>query len=401
MIENFPRARRLLRDPGLRRQGALLMALVVLLGTWSVWLVRGRISVYAVSEKSRLEVQANPIPVQPPVDGLVKWSDVSLGRRVELGESLIRLDTRSFELQRDVEASAALASSRVIDALNQQLEMEMAAQRAQAQLSSRSAQMGDARTAVNRAAASSKETENEVMAKLGSASLASRLETIRTLAEVERARAELSQASVQALVDRAVQDVGLRDRNAKIAALKRDVAQAEGTRAASQARVLEFEYEIELRTIRATAAGTIVDTTPCPAGSTVTASQKIATLLPDGEVRVVASFRPESSVGRLRPGQPAVLRVEAFPWTQFGTVSARVREVGSEPRDGLVRVELAVQESNPAIPTLHGLTTTTEVEVEQISPLQFVLRSAGQLGEPATPPPAAQRPVAELGGVRN
>ena len=35
---------------------------------------------------------------------------------------------------------------------------------------------------------------------------------------------------------------------------------------------------------------------------------------------------PVAVVGRIRPGQPARLRLEGFPWTQYGTVAATVAE---------------------------------------------------------------------------
>ena len=86
-----------------------------------------------------------------------------------------------------------------------------------------------------------------------------------------------------------------------------------------------------------------------------------------------------AAVGRLRPNQPARLRLEGFPWTQYGTIPALVAEIGNEARAGLVRVELTLpRELDTSIPVEHGLPGSAEVEVERVSPALLVLRAAGQ-----------------------
>jgi membrane fusion protein, adhesin transport system len=93
----------------------------------------------------------------------------------------------------------------------------------------------------------------------------------------------------------------------------------------------------------------------------------------------VAEFAPDAALGKIHPGQNAVVKLEGFPWAQFGTLSARVARVAGEIRDGKVRVELAVKAPAGSRITLeHGLPGSVEVEVEQISPALLLLRSAGR-----------------------
>ena len=102
-------------------------------------------------------------------------------------------------------------------------------------------------------------------------------------------------------------------------------------------------------------------------------------------LKIVTDFLPPAALGRIQPGQPARLRLEGFPWTQYGAVSATVASVASEVRDGWVRVELAVHpDAAPPIPLQHGLPGTIEVEVDHISPATLVLRTAGLLVMPGT-----------------
>jgi membrane fusion protein (multidrug efflux system) len=95
---------------------------------------------------------------------------------------------------------------------------------------------------------------------------------------------------------------------------------------------------------------------------------------------VIAEFQPADALGKVHPGQHATLRLQGFPWAQFGTVPAEVSRVAGDIRDGKVRVELAVNPvAGSRIPLQHGLPGSVEVEVERISPLALVLRSAGQV----------------------
>jgi membrane fusion protein (multidrug efflux system) len=81
----------------------------------------------------------------------------------------------------------------------------------------------------------------------------------------------------------------------------------------------------------------------------------------------------------VRPDQPARIRLFGFPWTKFGVLHARVARVGSEPREGLIRVELELDHAQKsAIPIQHGLQGSAEVEVERVAPISLVLDAAGR-----------------------
>src|SRR5205823_13229249 len=90
-------------------------------------------------------------------------------------------------------------------------------------------------------------------------------------------------------------------------------------------------------------------------------------------------FNPPEAVGRIQPGQRARMRLEGFPWTQFGSVSATVTNVASEIRDHHIRVELRVDPNpNARVRLQHGLPGSVEVQVERISPASLVLRMVGR-----------------------
>jgi membrane fusion protein (multidrug efflux system) len=169
------------------------------------------------------------------------------------------------------------------------------------------------------------------------------------------------------------------DRRARIARLELEIAQLAGARDESAARTRVLEREVAVRTVRAPVAGRLGDVLPLRSGAVVDAGTRLAVVVPSGGVRAVAFFDPGSAVGRVRPGQPGRVRLLGFPWTKYGALGARVVNVGSEPANGLVRVELDVtREPGAHAPFEHGLPGVVEVRVEQASPASLVLDAAGR-----------------------
>jgi membrane fusion protein (multidrug efflux system) len=163
-----------------------------------------------------------------------------------------------------------------------------------------------------------------------------------------------------------------------LAGLRRAAAQVEGDMAIDEATVKRLEHDLELRTVRAPVSGRVEEVVPFRVGAVVRPAEKLATIVPPGDSRTVA-FLPVVAVGRVQPGQPARLRLDGFPWTQYGSLRATVTGVGNEPNEEMIRVELTVEpHSTSRIPLQHGQTGSVEIAVEHASPALLVLRAAGQ-----------------------
>ena len=113
-------------------------------------------------------------------------------------------------------------------------------------------------------------------------------------------------------------------------------------------------------------------------GSVLRAGDRVCTIIPDGALGVVAFFPPAMALGRIHAGQDARIRLDGFPWTQYGSPSARVSSVAGEPRNGQIRVELTLEgQRDPRIPLQHGLPAEVDIEIEKVSPAALVMRSLG------------------------
>lgn len=113
-----------------------------------------------------------------------------------------------------------------------------------------------------------------------------------------------------------------------------------------------------------------------------------------GENSAVATFSP-AVLGRVRAGQPAQLRIDGFPWSQYGVVAAHVTRVRTDSiRDRGVRVELSLRPvSAPSIPLQPGMTGRAEIVVDRVSPAALVLRAAGKHITSRNPTGTAQTPA--------
>jgi membrane fusion protein (multidrug efflux system) len=395
LSRSFVRTTLLLVGARLRRIAWLIVTLSLLFGGWMGWLIFGRVSVYATSNQTRLESSTFPFPIEVPVAGIVTECRLVLGAHVSENEILLQLDSKTFALQTDELASEITADDVAAAALQLELETSQKARDAVADLAHTTSEVGNARIAASHATSQFKEKERAIVRRLREAELTSELDSLRTEGEARTLRAQWAAAEAQAVLDSNNGLVNVRDRDTQIAGLKKSLGDALALKAVHEARLREAEYEIDRRRVRAVAAGELADITPCSAGMTLQPGTKLATLIPRADVRAVSLFRPEDAVGRLMVGQPAILRIDNFPWTQYGTLGAAVDRVGSEPRDGLVRVELRVTRTSPTIPVLHGLTGTAEIEVERLSPFKLLLRMAGQAladesaGGPRAPAPGS------------
>jgi membrane fusion protein (multidrug efflux system) len=157
--------------------------------------------------------------------------------------------------------------------------------------------------------------------------------------------------------------------------LERQHAQLEADLAYARAEVERLENELERKVIRAPVDGTLGEVASLQPGAVLAEGSVVATLIPRGELQVVAGYGADS-IGRITSGQRGRLRLDGFPWTQYGTVALEVVRVASEIREQSIRVEFRIRESS--IPLHHGMTGTVDVEVEQVSPLVLMLRAAGK-----------------------
>jgi multidrug resistance efflux pump len=380
MSESFQRVSVSLRaDRGVRSLVVLCVA-ILLAASWISWAFLSRITRFEISDSARLEIDSAVYPVQANTAGEVSGSHLVLGRHVNVGDLLVALNTDRERLALE-EEKARLAA----------LQPQLAALRAE--LQSQTEGKTDERKvlvlSVDSARAQYEEANAQAMLAEEEWSRAMRLraEGIMSVAEAERARAsaQSKRAAAESLkvgVSRLAPELAVRERDREVKAKETlaEITKLEADLRTGAETVRRLQYEIDRRSIGASVSGRLAECASLRPGSHISEGDRLGVILPEGKLQVIAEFRPSAALGKVRAGQAAVLRLQGFPWAQYGIVLTRVSRVADEIRDGKVRVELAVSAPLPSrIPAQHGLPGSVEVEVERVSPATLLLRSAGEV----------------------
>ncbi|MCI0675546.1 MAG: HlyD family secretion protein [Phycisphaerales bacterium] len=360
---------------------------IVLIAAWLGWFTFAQVPVYLTSSRARLEVNQAAWKVSSPLAGQIANAAIQIGMPVQAGEVLLEfvIDDQQLELH-ELQATLQSSQQQIELAQREILQHEQALKELEA--------IGP--TALDEARARQREAESKSsfaqehlrrIQQLAQAGDATDLEQLRARANAEQMRAALDAARL------AVERMQLEHRSAaterrlKIEQIQRDIAKLEGQRRVDEASIRRLEHEIARRRVVAPVSGVVGEAADIRNGSVLAERDWIATIIPSSaELRVVAEFPAASAMGRIAPNQKARVRLQGFPWSQYGSIVAVVDRVAGEmraaddPADGpVLRAELKLQPllNGTAIPLQHGLLGTVEVEVERLSPAMLVLRAAG------------------------
>jgi multidrug resistance efflux pump len=371
--------------------GVLLIA--VLGGVWTTWLVLARVPVYQISQAARLEVE-RVHPIASPVTGRLISTSLVLGREVKVGDILLEIEAEREKLETAEERARLSTVVGEITALQREIHAEEDALDQASRAAKAALEEVAQRLKVAEASAAQADEDLRRSQLLATQGLVSTADAEKARAQAQSRRAEVGAARAGIDKLRAEQSAADRGRRGRLASLMRERVSLDGLQTATASTVARREREAERRRVRAPVAGRLGDVNPVQIGALVREGELIAAIVPDGNVRAVADFSAPA-LGRLRPGQPARLRLDGFPWTQYGHVDATVTRVASETREQRVRVELTVRRSGDSqIPLRHGMPGIAEIEVERVAPLALLTRSLGRTisGEPVaastTRPPA-------------
>jgi membrane fusion protein (multidrug efflux system) len=380
MSVEFSRSMRSLNRDGFGRTLAAFALAIAVLGLWLAWFLRAEVNRYEVTDQARLETESAGYEIQSSVAGRVVSSNLSLGRNVQAGDVLVEIETDAQQLDlHETEARQA--------ALRLQLQAQQAELAAQEQTAIRERQASAA--AIEQSQAQYREAEAlrdladqeaDRLTRLAASGLAPARDQERAVAEARSRRANVESLALSTTRLEREQLKTQSEREATMQQLRVEISRLEGDIMSLRKTAERQQFEVVRRQIRAPAAGRLGDVAILRPGGYVDEGDKLGVLIPAGGVRIVAEFLPPAALGRIHPGQKASMRLDGFPWTQYGTVAATVERTGDEVRDGRVRVELRVDDPS-AIPVAlqHGLPGTVEVQVETVTPVVLALRTAGQL----------------------
>jgi multidrug resistance efflux pump len=352
---------------------------VLALGAWALWATCARVSLHAISDEARVELDGATYPIVAPLVGRVDQADLRVGRIVHRGDLLLELDSTAQGLELAQVQTEASGLEAQLESLRAQIDSEQRARTDEESGAALAAREAEDRLHAAQMPEQFAEQELARLRRVREQGLVSPHDLEKAESEASRLRSEL--AALESAASRVPREQAARDRerDVRIARLRGEIAALEGERDTLRAQVDRLRYEIERRHVRAPVDGHIGEAVVLRVGAVVSEGANLGSLVASGRLRVVALYPAQAAFGRIREGQPATLRLQGFAWTEFGTVAAHVARVAQEVRDGKVRVELSLDRGSSFRGTLeHGMPGTLEVEIDRVSPLGLALRSAGQ-----------------------
>ena len=283
------------------------------------------------------QVEADVVPIAARVNGQIAKRLIQDNQRVKKGDLIVQIDDADFaarvrqtEAELDTAAAQAAASEAQVQVVDASAKGGL--QSAQASYSgssmgvaNASAQLAAARAGFERAKAEARKGELDLQRTkqlvAGNALPRERLDNALVAYDASQAALAQAQAQVaaaqemQRLAGSRVQEArGRLDQSTPIAA---QIASAKANADLAHARVKVAQASLELTRLQlsytkviAVEDGLVTKLSVQP-GQMIQIGQPMAELVPD-RTYVVANFK-ETQVGRIRPGQSARVRIDAFP----------------------------------------------------------------------------------------
>ena len=350
-----------------RRSGLLFIAGgIALFVVWMVLALMVELPLTVASVDGRVVAAAEPIEVtsvsREPIVGVA----AQLADRVSEGALLIQFDTAQLEfdlsssnervqklsdelvsLRREIQSSDALS-------INEGEEFDHAMDRLRAHI-------GETRARIEH-----DQNAEQIYRDLRSERRIDALKYSEAKSNLAQDRKSLEGESAELLEKQSAKRLAFNRRGVERAQLEGKEARFAGEIAELQPKLHQLERRIRELSVRAPFDGQIGAMATLTVGQIVAPGTWLMTLVPERGFEFEAHFAAADAAGRVRPGQSARIEFFALPWTQYGLLDGRVKRVGSEERDGRVRVDVELAGQGALFDSIsHGLKGRATVLVEE------------------------------------
>ncbi|MCR5600893.1 MAG: HlyD family secretion protein [Ruminococcus sp.] len=140
----------------------------------------------------------------------------------------------------------------------------------------------------------------------------------------------------------------------------------------------KYRLSIENQKIVAPINGYINNIAVNNVGETVTSAQQVVTIVPADTPVEMVCYVKNMDIADIKTGMDAEIKLEAYPYNKYGTVKGKVKYISpssfnTEKMGSVYLVKLDVENSNPKINVMSGLTGAVEVKVGKRSIMRYFL----------------------------
>lgn len=140
----------------------------------------------------------------------------------------------------------------------------------------------------------------------------------------------------------------------------------------------KYRLSIEYQKITAPVNGYINSISVNNIGETVTSAQQVVTIVPASAPVEMVCYIKNMDIADIKVGMDAEIKLEAYPYNKYGTVKGTVKYVSpssfsSEQMGSVYLVKLDVDNSNPNINVMSGLSGSVELKIGTRSIMRYFL----------------------------
>jgi hemolysin D len=172
-----------------------------------------------------------------------------------------------------------------------------------------------------------------------------------------------------------------------------DLAKAEADAKLRREELAKATQKSSLQTLSSPVSGTVTQLAIHTIGGVVEATKPVMVIVPDNGTLIAEVKILNKDIGFVRRGQPVAIKLEAFPFTRYGTMIGSIQNVGSDAIDdeklGLVYpaqivLERAKRSSNGhLLKGSAGMQVTADIRTDRRSILSYLLSPIDEAAQEA------------------
>ena len=279
---------------------ALQWAIVGCIGFGFIYAVVARIDEVVIA-RGELKGLGAERPIKAPVSGVVSGIPITEGELVQPGQVLVQFDPevnaerlRSLSRQKELESQRLAEETQAFQARTDSL---------QSKLASLKLTLATEQSIVNR------------MEGLMAQGAIAEVQYLQQKNRLQELQSEIAQTGATL---REVEAESIKSKQQ----IQRELADLER-------QLVETKKSKEYESLRAPVKGYVFDLIPSSPGYAASSGETLLKIVPDGTLEAKV-FVSNADVGFLRPKMPAQIRVDAYPFTQYGDIPGVLKRVGKQ-----------------------------------------------------------------------
>lgn len=146
----------------------------------------------------------------------------------------------------------------------------------------------------------------------------------------------------------------------------------------AESELEKYQLSLEYQKITAPVNGYINSIAVNNIGETVTSAQQIATIVPADTPVEMVCYVKNMDIADIQVNMDAEIKLEAYPYNKYGTVKGTVKYISpssfnSEQLGSVYLVKLDIDNSNPDINVMSGLSGSVEIKTDKRTVMDYFL----------------------------